>query len=79
MITLHAAHLTFVILGVGTGAVHVRDDRDQAATLCGLTRRLGITPLAERSQRITRVCGRCVSSLRTYGGGQVRIEEDNNE
>ncbi len=76
MITLHAPRLTFVVLGVGTGAVHVRDERDNAATMCGLARSRRITPLAERSQRISRVCGRCVSSLRTYGGGQVQIERE---
>lgn len=76
LVTLHAARLEFVVFGVGTGAVHARDARDNAATMCGLTRSHGITPLQERSQRITRLCGRCLASLRTYGGGQVTIERE---
>ncbi len=76
MITLRIPSLTFIFLG--TGKVHARDRRNGAATCCGRDLRsvTGAMLVAERSQRIEHMCGRCVSSLRTYGGGQVRIEEE---
>jgi len=76
MITLHAARLTFVILGQ-PGKVHARDSHLSAVvTCCGRHVPDGIGSMPERSQRIARVCGHCIASLRTYGGGQVTIEAE---
>ncbi|SRR6266704_1833676 len=76
LVTLLIPRLEFIMLG--TGKVHARDKRNAAFTCCGrdLLSVTGAMLLPERSQCIADMCGRCVSSLRTYSGGQVRIEED---
>ncbi len=74
IIALRIPSLTFVSL---SGAkVHVRDTVYGAATMCGRDIPEGTPALPERKIARERLCGRCYASLRTFGSGQVRIEED---
>jgi len=74
MIALRIPRLTFVSLG--SGKTHIRDTVNGAATMCGRDIPEGTPVLPERKLARARLCGRCYASLRTFGSGQVRIEEE---
>ncbi len=74
IIALRIPRLAFVSLG--GSKVHTRDTVYGNATLCGRDIPDGIASLPERKLARVRLCGRCYATLRTYGGGQVRIEEE---
>ncbi len=74
IIALRVPRLTFVSLG--STKVHARDTVYGNATMCGRDIPDDTASLPERKLARARLCGRCYASLRTYGGGQVRIENE---